>query len=459
MSNLTYNQLIEQTRQFQKQAAVKLAEITGESVEDMPGSEHDGKVPASFLEPDPQVADGTMGPDSARSIEGAGDDRPITAGSLFESDESALNPEKKPMESSDWEAKSASAAMANDILSLVMGTKQASDNQAVASQTADKQAAPARDELELTSDILCKIAASLLSSDEGVQIVQDHLEKTAGARDAEYIMNTLAEKSAEVQQGEQDAEYLIMKVAQAIAEEEAAEEAAEAAEEDMGDEDVEDISVDDVVEAVVELVEDGEISADEGAEILEAVGADEGVDEYEDEVEDLEDIDEYEDEVEDLEDIDEYEDEDAEAEFEAGEKTAEALIVKVAQAIAEEEAAAEEAAAAEEDISTEELAQGIEEMLDSGELSEEDAQSLIVELMDQVPPEVAEEVEGILNEEGAAEEEAAMDPAMAGEAAMDPAAMGMAPEMTPEMAPKTASARDFSKFDALVYSLKNRLYR
>jgi polyhydroxyalkanoate synthesis regulator phasin len=447
MSNLTYNQLIEQTRQFQKQAAVKLAEITGESVEDMPGAEHDGKVPASFSEPDPQVADGTMGPDSARSIDGAGDDRPITAGSLFESDEPALNPEKKPMESSDWEAKSASAAMANDILSLVMNTKQASDRsnqvaQQAPAQAPVKQAATNRGDLELTSDILCKIAASMLSSDEGVQIVQDHLTKVAGAQEAEFILQTLAEKSAEVEAGERDAENMIFSVikqaqAEELAAEELAAEDAAAAEDELGD-----VSVDEVVEAVVELVDDGEITEDEGVEILEAIGANSGVEDYEDAVEDIESEPAVEDTV------------------EAGEKAAEALInqyaIKVAQEVAAEEAAmadaaAEEAAiddaaAAEEAVSVEELAQGIEEMLNSGELSEEDAQSLITELAQEADPETIAEVESILAEEGMPADGIAEEAAMADAAAEDAV----------PMAPKTASAKRMSKFDALVYAYKNR---
>ena len=223
--------------------------LAGESPESMPGSEHDGKPPEGSTKADSQVAEGGMGPASARKVEGAGDDSPVTRGHALDATESAKEPAKKPLITSDAEAKA--AAMANDILKDVLTWKAAQKTAAAEIPPAKKEegktepakkedgkpaaepkkpeappagqvanTAPATEQkagstLELTNDVLAKIAAIALSYDEGAEFVGKMLEKYAGEKAAQETMSFLeaqnreAEKKAAMEQGYRDAQALI----------------------------------------------------------------------------------------------------------------------------------------------------------------------------------------------------------------------------------------------------------
>ena len=250
MANPTMAQILEDTRRLvgTKLAAAKTqkaAEIVGQDPASMPGAEHDSKTPEEAKKPDAETRDGTMVPTSGLTTEGAGDDSKITHGGDLGSEESALEPTKKPAVTSDANAKTASADLANEILSLVRGVqKQAAAAPAAPAKkeepAATKAAAPApapapaaapakKEEPEasdksagapvlnmpLTTDIMAKLAALMLNTDEGAALAEKELEKQAGAEAAMETMqfliqqSELAEKQAAYEQGLRDADAAI----------------------------------------------------------------------------------------------------------------------------------------------------------------------------------------------------------------------------------------------------------
>ena len=207
----------------------KIAEIAGQDPDSMPGAEND--KPVTVPNEDPEVNDGSMGPKSSRSTEGAGDDRKITAGDLFEAGEPVVTPEKKPLETADANAKEASAKnYANEILELIHGTqkKASAPEKAPANEAAapeKKPEAPAKTDeakeaslnLELTRDVLDKIACAMLADKEGVELAERVLAKQAGAEKAAEVMDYLAgqeQAAREYVAGQKAAEYMLYKRAQ-----------------------------------------------------------------------------------------------------------------------------------------------------------------------------------------------------------------------------------------------------
>ena len=221
----------------------KIAEIAGQDPDSMPGAEND--KPVTVPNEDPEVNDGSMGPKSSRSTEGAGDDRKITAGDLFEAGEPVVTPEKKPLETADANAKEASAKnYANEILELIHGTqkKASAPEKAPANEAAapeKKPEAPAKEaaapekkpeapaktdeakeaslNLELTRDVLDKIACAMLADKEGVELAERVLAKQAGAEKAAEVMDYLAgqeQAAREYVAGQKAAEYMLYKRAQ-----------------------------------------------------------------------------------------------------------------------------------------------------------------------------------------------------------------------------------------------------
>lgn len=203
----TYSQMLKEVQAMTKRAQAKLAEISGEDPDNMPGAENDKDV--TLPQEDPEVNDGSMGPESTRSTEGKGDDRPITAGDLFESDESIVNPEEKPLETADANAKEASAQkdLVNDILSMIHGeqTKTAAAKQPAKAAPAkpakkEEKAASTPDlRLELTTDILAKLACAMLAEKEGADLAEKVMAKQAGAKQAGEVFDYIEgqEKAAE----------------------------------------------------------------------------------------------------------------------------------------------------------------------------------------------------------------------------------------------------------------------
>jgi len=182
-------------------------------------------------------SDGSGTPSQAKNP-GGGDDSPMTREHALEADESALEPIKKPLLSADIDAKEAAdqptAKLANDILGDIRvfqneqqipiaqpaeaTEKVADEKPATALQPADAVAAPAKQaeglNLELTTDVLAKIAAHILSTTEGAEYVEGVLAKEAGATECREILSFLAdqseiaEKQAAFDAGSADAEAL-----------------------------------------------------------------------------------------------------------------------------------------------------------------------------------------------------------------------------------------------------------
>lgn len=318
----TYSQMLKEVQAMTKRAQAKLAEISGEDPDNMPGAENDKDV--TLPKEDPEVNDGSMGPASTRSTEGKGDDRPITAGDLFESDESIVNPEEKPLETADANAKEASAKnnTANDILNLIHGAQTKKEEKKAEVKKEEKKdekkaeakkpaAEPAKQpeqkkeaatpglNLELTTDVLAKLACAMLAEKEGADIAERVMAKQAGAEKAAEIMDYLAgqEKAAEeYMAGQRAAVAYVMKQAQdlgsadadaaiaamaAEAPEAAPEEVAPAADAPAAEEDPAAaadegmLPEDAVAEVLLSQLQSGDLTEDDLVEIVQELAAEE----------------------------------------------------------------------------------------------------------------------------------------------------------------------------------------
>lgn len=315
-TNPTVRQILEDTRRMM---AEKQASITGQDPSTIPGAEHDGKVPESDKQPDKEVVDGTEAPGSSYRIDGADDKGDAGSQHTVDAGESVLEPEKKPLITSDANAKVAGAddspaALANEILGLVHSfQKRASAPKtttpaAAPGTAAPSTAAPAQKsadnaaglDLELTTEVMAKIAALVLSTEEGAEMVEHVLSKTAGAEAMHDTMNFLAHQSAEAEKvaaahtmgareriagllekraADNEAMWLY-KLGQDAADASVDAIAAEGAEPDPGVTDGmgggEDPTAEEVVADVEELVASGTVTEEQGLEILEAILGDDG---------------------------------------------------------------------------------------------------------------------------------------------------------------------------------------
>ena len=239
MGNPTMAQIIADTRRViaSKQASYATGtEETGKNPPtSMPGAEHDSKVPEEAKQPQKEVRDGSMAPASGYTGEGGKDDSPKTRGQALDADQAALEPAKKPAVSADADAKAAadsSASLANDILSLVRSAQKTAAPVAPKVEAPKQAAAPAPVapvtpaaapvaekgaglQMELTTDVMAKIAALILSTEEGAALAEQVLEKAAGAQMAQETLAylaaqaELAEKQAAFEAGQRDAQALI----------------------------------------------------------------------------------------------------------------------------------------------------------------------------------------------------------------------------------------------------------
>jgi len=236
----TMQEILNETTAFvkTKQASFKeKSAIAGENPDTMPGSENDKPAPAGAEAADPEVNDATMGPSDTRTEDGKGDPDKLTGGHATKTEEGAEPVEKKPAvtDEADVEAtaKQAEAAkLANDILASIHSfQKKASDTpkeEAKPAEEKEAEKAPEKSEdkseekeagkldIELTQDVLAKMAAIALSYDEGVDFMRSSLERFSGAKEAsetiEFLeqQNLEAEKQAAAAQGYADAERAIL---------------------------------------------------------------------------------------------------------------------------------------------------------------------------------------------------------------------------------------------------------
>lgn len=262
MSTPTMKQILEQTRALvsTKQAEFKMNLQGGEKRAkglDTAGAGDDSTITRghaleadqSALEPTkkpllssdakanpPSDGSGTSGEKAKGKNEGNQTDRT----DALEADESALQPAKKPELSADANAKKATATLCNDLLKDIrtyQSTKAAAMPPALAKAKEEKKdvkkeekkedkpvestevTAAAKQatgpQMELTTDVMAKIAAMILSTEEGSQYVEQMLAKEAGKEAALETLSflaeqsELAEKQAAYQQGQADADALI----------------------------------------------------------------------------------------------------------------------------------------------------------------------------------------------------------------------------------------------------------
>lgn len=243
-NNKTLEAILAQTQSLVKSAAERTRKtasndrpggnITGTDPATLPGAEHDSTTPSEFKQPDKETKDETMVPNSGLSIEGAGDDSPLTRGHALEVDEPVLTPDKKPLETADAEAKEASTGgLCNEILGMIHSYNKQASAKPVAKKAGDSNVAKKENvagdkaptvvakeagglDMELTQEVMAKIAAVLLSTEEGANVVGDYLAKTAGAEAADDMLtflagqNELAEKAAAFEDGMKTADDLIV---------------------------------------------------------------------------------------------------------------------------------------------------------------------------------------------------------------------------------------------------------
>ena len=408
MSIHTLAQLYGELKSRTKTAAdITSEDIVGQDPGSMPGSENDKKAPEEMKTPDPEVKDETVGGAENYSAEGAspGSDNPKLEPQLLEADEPVLEPDKKPLDSTDVDAKTAAAG--NNLVDFILKSQErelaakkaeskkqaAPEKQAAPAKAApEKQAAPAKaapekqaapaDDIVLTNSVMAKIAAVVLSRQEGRELVQRFLAEAAGEDFAKQAMDTMglvgrqANELSEFEKGAQDAEAMLgdMEEAQGAADAEqaladagAAEEAQGAAGEDDG------FTEEEVLEAIQEMVDSGEISEDQAMELLQGTDV-------------------------------------------------------------------PEAGAGDEEVSEDDIAEAIVEGIQSGEIPPEVAQELVAELSGETSPEEAQELATDVGE--AAPAEGGVAPAADAGAAADGADASSSDESAEDTGAEDTGAKD-----------------
>lgn len=218
------------TASFNKSAA-----IAGGDGSDYPGAECDKPVPAGAATPDAEVKQDL--PPNGTSAAGAEDAEKVESGHAKDSTETAdASVTSKAMDSPDANAKKASAEtdeIANSLLGRIRAHQEKvascgedhdkkpvkkaekapdkKDEEAEDAAPADesKKAESGSEDLELTSDVLAKIASVILNSEEGIEFAEAQLTKAAGAEAAAETMEYLY-KQAAYEAGAADAESMIL---------------------------------------------------------------------------------------------------------------------------------------------------------------------------------------------------------------------------------------------------------
>jgi hypothetical protein len=219
----------------------------------IPGSNHDKPVDEGAQSPDKEVQQ-ELPPNSANDNSGAEEAEKLESGHAMDATETVQDVTKKPMISNDANAKEASAGVnkhAQDLMSLINGAKaeqekaaegygddddkkaecEGCDNPECSCKDKDKEAAAKEaaeagaeeankqagegQQIDLTQEVLAKIACTILSTGEGVAFTESLLQKEAGAQAARDTMEFLnkqaedAEKQAAYDQGAAHADELI----------------------------------------------------------------------------------------------------------------------------------------------------------------------------------------------------------------------------------------------------------
>ena len=211
--------LLDRFASMQKAAEETLAAQPGAlvGVNDLPGSEHDAKVPAEAKKPNPEVTQGQ--PAGATTAEGAvngGDAKPLNDGKL-EVDQPLENPVKKPEITADAltskEASDYLGKIVGELLSDISAGKAQAQKQATAApaqgageakpaeQKDGEKTATAKTEapkIELNDEMLSKLAAAVATFNAGRKAAEDAIQKAAAAKQSEnpagQVEKTASEK-------------------------------------------------------------------------------------------------------------------------------------------------------------------------------------------------------------------------------------------------------------------------
>jgi len=244
MSGRTMEQVLAETRKFVNEKQASFGKRAKEEALDnpsaIPGSAHDKEVPAGAETADAEVQQG-LPPGSANNNSGATEAEKLESGHATDALTAHPGVTKKPMVTADANAKEASGVKkhAQDLTSLINNYKEKTaapkaqqpvkkaeemceecgegkaDCTCEKVEKGDDKAASQTSEIELTKEVLAKIACTILSTEEGMNFTEKLLQKEAGAKAARDTMAFL-EKQAEEQlkvaayhQGAADAESLI----------------------------------------------------------------------------------------------------------------------------------------------------------------------------------------------------------------------------------------------------------
>lgn len=253
--NMTVEQILAQTKamiqtkqaEFKKKSS-EATENPPESVGNMAGVGEDAKKPTPKARSDEK--DCNVDETSGRTTAGA--KHPDTGREqAVDATESVLTPAKKPEQSADANAKKASSELANDLLAAIRsyqknttkeaqvillksippaaptlppvvpaaapaaeepskGEKEDSKADKKEEKGEKKEASPAN-ELELTRDVLAKLAALMVASDEGRDLANKVMAKEAGVEAAKELIDFITVKQAEAEyaRGQADAQAAI----------------------------------------------------------------------------------------------------------------------------------------------------------------------------------------------------------------------------------------------------------
>lgn len=260
----TVKDILSDTRAFvEEKRAAAFSEkqgLAGQDPNTYPGAEHDKPVEPSMEQPDPGANEDVNSPPGAYSAKGAKPANQKEQGTALDAtDAPPASVKKEPLDSSDAMAGntgsgsvgdqpvSKHAELAAGLLSAIK-TAQASDEEPAPAEEpkpaeGDGEGEPekkaegeedpkpedkgdaegdgepekeaATPEINLTQDVLAKIAETMLATEEGWELVEQGLAKSAGAEAAretmEYLtqQEDLLQKEAARQQGYADAEALI----------------------------------------------------------------------------------------------------------------------------------------------------------------------------------------------------------------------------------------------------------
>jgi hypothetical protein len=262
--------LIAEKRAAVEAAAQRKQALAGQDPSSYPGAEHD-KPSTADSTPDTEVGDKKWLPKGLNRDAKGGDDSPMTRGHATDTTQSPEQPTSKPAITADANAKT--AEQAETLLTKIRAyqksaaaaraskcecgkadckectpPKQAAAPAPAAEKPADKPAekaagcgeggemksagkpaaAPKKEEkaekaaqgfnMELTQEVLAKMASFALATEEGMNFMEAQLTKAAGAEAAAEMLNFLAQQDAELQKaaafeaGAKDAEALIGQV-------------------------------------------------------------------------------------------------------------------------------------------------------------------------------------------------------------------------------------------------------